>query len=84
MKNFYTDGSNLFQDDRAQGLTEWFDEYENYLNHILWPSQLTHMYNYGRFEQICYTSCHTAIKTPNEEEWFHPSSRVPLVESMQR
>ncbi len=44
MKHFYPDGSGLFQDDsapihRARGLTEWFDEYENDVNHMLWPSQ---------------------------------------------
>ncbi len=44
MKHFYPDGSGLFQDDnapihRARGLTEWFDEYENDVNHILWPLQ---------------------------------------------
>ena len=45
MKHFYPDGSGLFQDDntpihRAQGITEWFDEHENDVNHMLWPSQL--------------------------------------------
>ena len=44
MKHFYPDGSGLFQDDnapihRARGVTEWFDEYENDVNHMLWPSQ---------------------------------------------
>lgn len=44
MKYFYPDGRGLFQDDsvpihRAQGVTEWFYEYENDVNHILWPSQ---------------------------------------------
>ncbi len=44
MKHFYPDGSALFQDDnapihRARGVTEWFDEYENDVNHMLWPSQ---------------------------------------------
>ena len=24
---------------QAPGVTEWFDEYENSVNHILWPSQ---------------------------------------------
>ncbi len=43
MKHFYPDGSGVFQDDnvpihRARGVTEWFDEYENYVNHSLWPS----------------------------------------------
>ena len=41
MKHFYPDGSGLFQDDnasivhRARGVTEWFDEYENDVNHML-------------------------------------------------
>lgn len=44
VKYFYPDGSGLFQDDnasihRAQDFTEWFDEYENDANHILWVSQ---------------------------------------------
>ncbi len=44
MKHFYPNGRGLFQDDsalvhRAQGVTEWFDEYENDGNHMLWPSQ---------------------------------------------
>ena len=44
MKHFYPDGSGLFQDDnapihRARGVTEWFDEYGNDGNHMLWPSQ---------------------------------------------
>ncbi len=44
MKHFYLDGSGLFQDDntpihRARGVTEWFDEYENDVNHMLWSSQ---------------------------------------------
>ena len=44
MKHFYPDGSGLFQDDntlihRVRGVTEWFDEYENYVNHMPWPSQ---------------------------------------------
>lgn len=38
-------GRGLFQDNptpmqRALELTEWFDENENYVNHVLWPSQL--------------------------------------------
>ena len=40
MKHFYPDGSGLFQDDnapihRTRGVTGWFDEYENDVNHIL-------------------------------------------------
>ena len=40
MKHFYPDGSGLFQDDnapiqRARGVTEWFDEYENDVHHML-------------------------------------------------
>ena len=43
MKHFYPDGTGLFQDvpiHRAPEVTEWFDEYENDVNHILWPSKL--------------------------------------------
>ena len=44
MKHFCPDVSGLFQDDnapihRARGVTEWFDEYENDVNHMLWPLQ---------------------------------------------
>ena len=40
MKHFYPDGSGLFHDDnatihRARGVTEWFDGYENDVNHML-------------------------------------------------
>lgn len=28
---------------RTQGLTEWFDQDENYFNHILWLSQSLHL-----------------------------------------
>lgn len=43
-KHFYSNGTDLFQDERtlihrAWGLTECFDEDEKYLNHMLWPSQ---------------------------------------------
>lgn len=43
-KHLYPDGSGLFQDDRtsihrAQGVTEWIDEYENDVNHIRWHSK---------------------------------------------
>lgn len=41
MKYFSPDGS-LFQNNneplqRAAGVTEWFDAYENDVNHMLWP-----------------------------------------------
>ena len=44
MKHVYPDGSGLVQDDnaptqRARGVTEWFDGYENKVNHILQPSE---------------------------------------------
>lgn len=42
MKHFYLDGSALSDSasiHRAHGVTEWFDEYENYVNHMPWPSQ---------------------------------------------
>ena len=40
----HLDVSGLFRDDsasirRAREVTEWFDEYENDVNHMLWPSQ---------------------------------------------
>ncbi len=43
MKHFCPDGSGLFQDDsapihRARGLTECFDEDEDDVNQMLWPS----------------------------------------------
>jgi len=43
MKHFYPDGSGLQDDNapihRARGVTEWFDEFKNNVNHMLWPSQ---------------------------------------------
>ena len=44
LKHLYPDGSGILQDDnasihRARGVSEWFDEYENYVNHMLWLSQ---------------------------------------------
>lgn len=42
LKHFYSDGSDLFQDDlapRAQELTERFNECKNYANQVLWPSR---------------------------------------------
>lgn len=43
MNHFYPNGSGLFQDEnpflRKHGLTEYFDEYENYVNYMLLPSQ---------------------------------------------
>merc|ERR1719419_1878272 len=40
MKHLYPDGSGLFQGDnapihRARGVTEWFEEYEDDVNHTL-------------------------------------------------
>ena len=44
LKHFYADGTGVLEDDnapicRAWGVTEWFDEYENGVNHMLWPLQ---------------------------------------------
>ena len=44
MKHFYPDRRGLFQDDdssshKVPGVTEWFDEYENEANYVLWSSQ---------------------------------------------
>ena len=44
----YLDGSGLFQDDdasnhRTRGVPEWFDGYKNDVNHMLWPSQSSHL-----------------------------------------
>ncbi len=34
----------------GDGVTEWFDEYENDVNYMLWPSQIsTKLNTYGRF-----------------------------------
>lgn len=48
MKHFYPDCNRLIQDDnasirRAQRVTEWFDECENYMTRMLWPSQAPHL-----------------------------------------
>lgn len=45
LKQFYPSGSGLFPHDstsihRPQEVTEWYDEDEDDLNHMLWPSQL--------------------------------------------
>ena len=42
MNHLYHNGGHLFKDDntpihRAQGVTEWFDEYENDMGPVLWP-----------------------------------------------
>ncbi len=29
----------IYRPEGARGVTEWFDEYENDVNHMLWPSQ---------------------------------------------
>ncbi len=57
MKCFYPDGSGLFQDDNAPihsawGVAEWFDEYENDVNHMygLRSHQIsTQLNTYGEF-----------------------------------
>lgn len=45
LKHFYPPGRGLVQEWRSlplsltQGVNEWFDEYKNDMNHMLWPSQ---------------------------------------------
>lgn len=46
MKHVYPGGSGLYQDSsaliqRAQGVTAWFDEQRNYVNHMSWSLQST-------------------------------------------
>ena len=42
MEQFCPDGSGLNAlIHRARGVTEWFDEYEDYADYMLWPSQST-------------------------------------------
>ena len=46
MKHFYPDEGGLFLDEnasihQARGVTDWSDEYESDVNHMLWPLQST-------------------------------------------
>lgn len=55
MKNSYPDGSGLIQDDSAHirctgGMTGCFDQDENEVNQMLWPSQLTNLNRIEDFE----------------------------------
>lgn len=84
MRHFYPDWSGLFQDDntsvhRVQEVTEWFDDYENYVNHIvaftatqLNTRSLTIMLDNALHHH------HQTAKRGNIfwKEGVHPSSRV--------
>ena len=67
----------------AQGVTEWFVEYDNGVNHVMafTVDQISNQLNiYGRL--ACWTELSTTtINTSNEEmtfgiKAFHPSSRI--------
>ncbi len=63
-----------------EGATEWFDEYENDVNHVLWPSQSPDL---SPTERLFGLTCWTALSTT--KNGVHPSSRVQrLIESMPR
>lgn len=75
MKHFYPDGSGLPQDDNtpihsAWGVTEWF-EYENDVNHILWPSHsadlnpVLHPWETCRINAKTYWGCSGGTWWPN-------------------
>ena len=70
---------------RARVVTEWFDEHENDVNHMLWPSQspdgnpMEHLGYFGAVPETVFST--TINKTPNygisgEKMVLHPSNRV--------
>lgn len=65
MRHFYSDGSDLFQDVSAlihSGVTGWFDEYENDVNHMLWSSVSTFQSNLAPMRDVgimCYSRFHS-------------------------
>lgn len=64
MEHFQPDASGLFQDDSASihwalGVTGWFDEYEDYVNQVLGPSQAL---NLNPIEQLSSSVLDSTIR----------------------
>lgn len=71
MTHFYPVVNGLFQDDsapiqRTQRVTEWFDEYENDVNRIRWPSE--------HFRKCLYEHISFLLNI-----YYFPKTRKPLM-----